>query len=219
MRLRSRLRPLCTVVRHRSLCDNNILRQPTAVAVVVLYTSCRCWRHCTVHETHVLHTIPTGAKVPECKIPGTQKSHDAAIGRHLTPCPVTWLNGDTTGRSTSARHMVKSGVGWRYFNWTCCCLFLLNTMLFIKPVSKFVNLDLSWSLVKPLFEPYLAVSDEEKWDHVTAKSASPTLLLRRSLSAQSPLVFIKWRWMLSALWNELLFNHQYICCFQKFAFS
>ena len=114
MRLRSRLRPLCTVVRHRSLCDNNILRQPTAVAVVVLYTSCRCWRHCTVHETHVLDTIPTAANVPECKIPGTQKSHDAAIGRHLTSCPVTWLNGDTTGRSTSARHMVKSGVGWRF---------------------------------------------------------------------------------------------------------
>ena len=45
MRLGSRLRPLCTVVRHRSLCDNNILRQPTAVAVVALYTSCRCWRH------------------------------------------------------------------------------------------------------------------------------------------------------------------------------
>ena len=61
-----------------------------------------------------------------------------------------------------------------------------------------MNIDLSWSLfLKPLCQPYLAVSDVEKWDHVTAKSASPTLLLRRSISAQSPLVLIKRRWMLS----------------------
>ena len=168
------------------------------MAVVALYTSCRCWRHCTLHDTHVLRTLPTGGKVPECKISGTQESHDTAIGRHLTPWPVTWLKGNTTGRSTSASHMVKTGLGWRFFDWKFCCLLLLNAVLFIKPVSKFVNFDLSWSLVlKPLFQPYLAVSDKEEWDHVTAKSASPTLQLRRSLSTQSLLVFIKWRWMLS----------------------
>jgi hypothetical protein len=114
----------------------------------------------------------------------------------IWPCPVTRLYGDKTW-STSARHMVKSGVGWRYFAWTCCCLILLNSVLFMKLVSKFVNLDLSWSLVlKPLFQPYLAVSDEEKWDHMAAKSSSSTLLLRRSLSAHSPLAFIKWHWIL-----------------------
>ena len=190
--------------------------------MVALYTSWRCRRHWTVHDTHVLRTIPTGAKVPECKIPGTQKSHEAAIGRRLTPCPLTWLYGDTRGRSTRTRQMVKSGVAWRYFDWTCCCLSLLNTVLFIKPVSNFVNLGLSSSLVlKPLFQPYLAVSDEEKWDHVTAKSASLTLLLRRNLSAQSRSVIIKWRWMLSCpmewalIQSSINLLHPKVCIFLK----
>ena len=161
--------------------------RPAAAGDTASYTSPKC----SVHFRLVL-------KFQWCKIPGTQKSHDAATARHLTTGPVTRLYGDLTGRTNSARHMVKSGVGWRYFAWTFCCLILLISVLFIKPVSKFVNLDLSWSLVlKPLFQPYLAVSDEEKWDHVAAKSASPTLLLRKSLSAQSTLAFIKWRWMLS----------------------
>jgi hypothetical protein len=161
---------------------------------------CACTLHVQPLLETLLRTLPTVLKFQRCKIPGTQKPHYAATVRHLTTCPVTRLCGDTTGRFTSARNMSKSGVGWRYFAWTCCCLILLNSVLFIKAVSKFVNLDLSWSIVlKPLFQPYLAVSDEEKWkwDHVAAKSASPALLLRRSLSAQSPLAFIKWRWTLS----------------------
>ena len=100
------------------------------MAVVALYTSCRCWRHRTVHDTHVLRTLPTGGKVPECKISGTQESHDTAIGRHLTPWPVTWLKGNTTGRSTSASHMVKTGLGWRFFDCKFGCLFFKYRVIY-----------------------------------------------------------------------------------------
>jgi hypothetical protein len=54
---------------------------------------------------------------------------------------------------------------------------------------------------------------------VAAKSASPTLLLRRSLSAHHLSLSSSDAECCPALWNELSFNHQHIGCFQKFVFS